>query len=281
MFEHQQLPTLKFAYAQMVDSRQLSPMGLPYRIFYPPYTYQNIIRDPALEDRIFQLTHYRRSDKISPMADLFEVFGYLPESSYPIIVGDRGTLIDANYWQLMPIFLDNRTGYFYANVSSFLGRIPLHRLIACTFVPNPDPTRNDQVNHKSMIKSQNWSWNLEWTNNTRNVNYNFEHGQFPNAKAVFTLKTKKKIIQMLAEGYNTNQIGIAINYQGDLMTLSKQLSKVRNEERWLDVIYDLGLCGKLKPTKHHTYHREKRVSDEAVWRQRRLNSENNTYGLTY
>ena len=45
----------------------------------------------------------------------------------------------------------------------------IHRLVAETFIPNPDNL--PQVNHKSEVKTENFVWNLEWISNMDNVIY--------------------------------------------------------------------------------------------------------------
>ena len=47
----------------------------------------------------------------------------------------------------------------------------VHRLVAKTYVPNPDPEKYKLVNHKDEIKSHNWANNLEWCDYKYNNNY--------------------------------------------------------------------------------------------------------------
>lgn len=51
----------------------------------------------------------------------------------------------------------------HINTGAFSKTLPVHRLVATAFVPNPDPERFTVVNHKDEDKLHNEWCNLEWT----------------------------------------------------------------------------------------------------------------------
>lgn len=57
--------------------------------------------------------------------------------------------------------------------------IAVHRIVALTFIPNPNPAIDTTVNHKDGDKTHNYVTNLEWMSNADNVRDMYAHGRHP------------------------------------------------------------------------------------------------------
>ncbi len=70
-------------------------------------------------------------------------------------------------------------------------RYKVHRLVAITFIPNPDG--KEQVNHKDGNKRNNSVDNLEWMTNSENMQHSIEHGLHDGLQR-FRDSRKKRVI---------------------------------------------------------------------------------------
>lgn len=64
--------------------------------------------------------------------------------------------------------------YIYLSKNGIRVRYKVHRIVAKTFIPNPENKR--EVNHKNGIKSDNMVTNLEWVTSRENQLHAFKNG---------------------------------------------------------------------------------------------------------
>lgn len=288
------LPTLPFESARSMSKDQiasLSYLGLPYRLIYPD-SYTHVIRDLDLIEQFHQILHYRR-EYLSVLSNLYETFAYLPYHPIPIAVGDRGTIIYVPKMQLIAV---NSLCDIYStvwippvpddiHVPSYcpFGHTWLHKVIAFTFVPNPDYSVYKTVNHISTLKRQNWSWNLEWTTQQENVKYSLVH-QKKVPSSTFKEETKRKIIYMILAGCTVEQIGIAIGYMGKYENLLGVVSGVQQGRLWKSLSTEMGVTELLKNQGGITMRRNLSPEEQqrlTLWKEERRYSGNEIYGKVY
>ena len=65
----------------------------------------------------------------------------------------------------------------YSRISFGKKTIALHRLIALTFLPNPNNFK--EVNHKNGVKTDNNAGNLEWCTRSQNMKHAYDIGLHP------------------------------------------------------------------------------------------------------
>lgn len=106
--------------------------------------------------------------------DKTEVFGWettIPIKDFPNYRIDKiGNVFNSNGLKLKPSI--SNTGYLRVSLSNNdvkHKRFLVHRLVAETFIPNPN--NYPQVNHKDENKTNNCVENLEWCTPLYNLNY--------------------------------------------------------------------------------------------------------------
>ena len=80
----------------------------------------------------------------------------------------------------------------------------LHRIIAQTFLPNPE--NNSVVHHKDHDKMNSCVWNLQWTTHSQNILYAFQSGIMKNPSGVDSHNSKltAEQVRWIRENYIRN-----------------------------------------------------------------------------
>jgi len=133
----------------------------------------------------------------------------------------------------------------------------VHRLVAETFIPNPD--NKPQVNHKDGNKLNNWTSNLEWATNKENYDHARAHGLIKTCDdlsyATVDNKTVEKICELLEKGYSNidiiKYIGLPNDQHGKGL-----ITRIRTGKSWKDISdkYDFIKTGSLKKVPDEVIH---------------------------
>lgn len=167
----------------------------------------------------------------------FEPIGYIPiiADVEDYIINEQGDIISFKRSQPRKLVRSiDKDGYIKVNITSKDGknrRTFLHRLIAQTFIPNPE--NKSQVNHIDGIKTNNSINNLEWCTSKENVihavktklriaNYGSAHG--------ISKLTEANILEIRAK-YIPRQytlLSLANEYNVSFQTISE----IVNRQTW-------------------------------------------------
>lgn len=116
-------------------------------------------------------------------------------------------------------------GYFYVNICGKLRRI--HRLIAITFIANPN--NKPQINHKNGIKTDNHVENLEWVTASENGVHAYKNNLITGRKGTshHNCKLRNNDIYKIRKLYhagNLLQREIALKFKVHQITISRIVS---------------------------------------------------------
>lgn len=93
---------------------------------------------------------------------------------------------------------DNGSGYLRVGIGHENPRY-VHRLVAETYIPNPDPDRLTHVNHIDGNKHNNSVSNLEWVTPSENMRHAFDNGLKKNPGTPIRIVETGEIFESQAE----------------------------------------------------------------------------------
>ena len=115
----------------------------------------------------------------------------------------------------------------------------VHRLVAETFIPNPDSDLYVEVNHKNGNKDDNSEDNLEWVTCSENIKHAYATGLASGRKgekhhnATITESDAHKICQLLAhDGLSMKEVSKKLGISYSI------IKKIKNGQRWTHVSKD-------------------------------------------
>lgn len=90
-------------------------------------------------------------------------------------VSDEGDVRNKNTGRVLTGGINN-SGYRTVHINRNENPDFVHRLVAETFIPNPEPDVRKDVNHKDGNKMNNNVSNLEWVTRSENVKHAYDNG---------------------------------------------------------------------------------------------------------
>ena len=160
-----------------------------------------------------------------------------------------------NYNRILNPFL-NHDGYYTVNLlKDGKGKTGyIARLVAEAFIPNPNDLL--EVNHKNLIKTNNFSNNLEWVTRQENMDHFYKYGKRKTRKNGSPQKLNKEDVKNIRNNYfelKISQKEISKNYKINQATISDIINnKIWNypecDPRSPEEIYDMSKYRRSKLT---------------------------------
>ena len=128
--------------------------------------------------------------------------------------------------------------YFSGDFLNKSKKVPIHRLVAEAFIPNPE--NKPYVNHKNLIKSDNRVENLEWCTAKENNHHAHENGAFRvngvHHHAVYTDELIHAICKLIQQGRRT------VDIQRMLIVPKFLVHDIRTKRIWQHISDDYIFC---------------------------------------
>ena len=147
-----------------------------------------------------------------------------------------------------------RNGYHVVNllINGKEKTYRVHRLVAETFVDNPDPETKTEVNHINGDKDLNTDDNLEWVTPSENINHAYTTGLMVGRKGekhhMSTISEKQavEICELLASNkYSMNEISTKTGVSYAI------IKKIKNKQRWTHISKDYDFSNYIIEKKRH------------------------------
>lgn len=180
--------------------------------------------------------------------------------------GNIRSLHSKNYKNLVYQYDNKVTGYLTVTLhnNGYVKTLPVHRLVALTFVPNNDPDTLIMVNHKDEDKHNNNADNLEWCTAKYNANYGTVNDRIRDSR--LNKDDKVKVPIMLSKGKDIKEFNsmrsaarflgvthgtasLRLNYPKDFSDIIKGWKiQYKDSNRTSNISYDKGVNhGKSNP----------------------------------
>lgn len=173
------------------------------------------------------------------------------------MVRDDGKVYDALTGLFLKEYMNN-SGYIMYSLSiidengkKYTVRASSHRMVAETFIPNPD--HKPFVNHKDGVKTNNEASNLEWVTPSENNKHAYAtglHKPLDSEKVSFTVYTAdqvRNVCELLSKGMRPMQIEKLTGVK------SKSIYEIRLKQIWKNIVKD------------YNFQRPKYISESPIW----------------
>ena len=171
------------------------------------------------------------------------------KTEYRVIPGYEGYCVD-EFGTIKSIVRDIILTQYLLNgywiVDTFRGSLtetlPVHRAVGLAWVPNPDPARLTIVNHLDGIPTNNYRWNLEWTdysgNNYHAVNNGLRSDNIPckvrdfYTQVVYDFSSIAQAAEFMGLRKDTPMISLRPKMFGKLVNNRYELRTFDDPEPW-------------------------------------------------